>query len=116
MDAMDTCLLHDDVFRIQAKISKVHASDTFIEYLQDIIQFTRTSPRFNVGLSPRAGLALQQASRSWAYTKGRDYMIPEDLQVVLPWVVGHRLRSRTEGLEIQRKRLSEIFSEVPVPL
>jgi MoxR-like ATPase len=116
LDAMDSCMLHDDVSIIQSSICEIHASDTFIDYLQDIIQFTRTSPRFNVGLSPRAGLGLQQASRSWAYMKGRDYMIPEDLQVVLPWVVGHRLRSRTEGLEIPQKRLMEIFSEVPVPL
>ena len=116
LDGMDACMLHGDVFSIQAEISRVHASDTFIDYLQDVIEYTRTSPRFYVGLSPRAGLALQQASRSWAYMNGRDYMIPEDLQVVLPWVVGHRLRSRTEGLEIPNKRLMEIFSEVPVPL
>lgn len=116
MDAMDTCLMHDNVLSIQKKISKVHASETFIEYLQDIIEFTRTSPHFYIGLSPRAGLALLQASRSWAHLHGRDYMVPEDLKVVLPWVVGHRLRSRSEGLEISRKKLMELFSEVPVPL
>ncbi len=116
LDAMDTCMMHGDVFGIQAKISQVRASDTFIDYLQDIIHFTRTSPMFHVGLSPRAGLALQQASRSWAHLQGRDYMIPEDLQVVLPWVTGHRLRSRTEGLEIPKNQLMELFAEVPVPL
>ncbi len=116
LDAMGTCMMHDDVFCIQAKISEVHVSDTFIDYLQDIIHFTRASPQFHVGLSPRAGLALQQASRSWAYLHGRDYTVPEDLQIVLPWVVGHRLRSRTEGLEISRNKLEEVFSQVPVPL
>ena len=116
LDAMDTCVMHDDVAGIQRKISQVNASDAFIDYLQDIIHFTRTLPLFHVGLSPRAGLALQQASRSWAHLHGRDYMIPEDLQVVLPWVVGHRLRSRGEGLEIPRSKLKEIFSQVPVPL
>ena len=116
LDAMDTCMLHDDVFQIQKKISDVHVSDTFINYLLDIIDFTRTSPYFHIGLSPRAGLALQQASRSWAYLHGRDYIIPEDLQIVIPWVAGHRLRSRSEGMEIQQKQLMEIFSKVPVPL
>ena len=116
LDAMGVCMMHDEVFDIQAKISQVRASDTFIDYLQDIIHFTRTSPMFYVGLSPRAGLALQQAARSWAHLQGRDYMVPEDLQVVLPRVVGHRLRSRTEGLEIPQRQLMEIFSEVPVPL
>ncbi|NOY69250.1 MAG: AAA domain-containing protein [Deltaproteobacteria bacterium] len=116
LDAMGTCTMHDAVFDIQAKISQVSASDKFIDYLQDIIHFTRTSALFHVGLSPRAGLALQQASRSWAHLQGRDYMIPEDLQEVMPWVVGHRLRTRTEGLEIPQSRLMEIFSQVPVPL
>ena len=116
LDAMGACMMHDDVFGIQAEISRVRASETFIDYLQDIIHFTRTSPRFHVGMSPRAGLALQQASRAWAHMQGRDYMVPEDLQMVLPWVVGHRLRSRTDGLEIPQNRLIEIFSQVPVPL
>ncbi|PIP38514.1 MAG: AAA family ATPase [Desulfobacterales bacterium CG23_combo_of_CG06-09_8_20_14_all_51_8] len=114
--AMGTCMMHDDVSGIQAKISQVRASDTFLDYLQDIIHFTRSSPHFQVGLSPRAGLALQQASRAWAHMEGRDFMVPEDLQVVLPWVAGHRLRSRSEGLEIPNNRLMELFSRVPVPL
>jgi MoxR-like ATPase len=98
LDVMNACMVNDDVFAIQADIGGVHASDAFIDYLQDIIQFTRASSWFHVGLSPRAGLALQQASRAWAYMEGRDYMIPEDLQVVLPWVVGHRLRASSDGL------------------
>ena len=114
--AMDVCMMHDNVSGIQARIGEVRASDTFLDYLQDIIHFTRTSPHFQVGLSPRAGLALQQAARAWAHMEGRDYMVPEDLQVVLPWVAGHRLRSRSEGLEIPNSRLMELFSRVPVPL
>jgi MoxR-like ATPase len=116
LDVMKACMMYDDVFAIQTDIGGVHASETFIDYLQDIIQFTRASPWFHVGLSPRAGLALQQASRAWAYMEGRNYMIPEDLQVVLPWVVGHRLRSSSDGLEISQHKLMKIFSEVPVPL
>jgi MoxR-like ATPase len=115
LDVMNACMVNDDVFAIQADIGGVHASDAFIDYLQDIIQFTRASSWFHVGLSPRAGLALQQASRAWAYMEGRDYMIPEDLQVVLPWVVGHRLRASSDGLEISQHKLMKIFSEVPVP-
>jgi MoxR-like ATPase len=114
--AMDTCLRQDDVAEIQHRVSDVHTSDTFVEYLQDIIQYSRTSPWFHIGLSPRAGLALLRASRSWAYLQGRDYAIPEDLQEVLPWVVGHRLRSRSDSAEFSREKIVEIFSEVTVPI
>ena len=114
--AMDSCMMQDDVADIQGRIETIHTSDAFIEYLQDLIHYSRTSPRFHIGLSPRAGLALLRASRSWAYLHGRDYTVPEDLQQILPWVAGHRLRSRSDGMEIPRKKLMEIFSEVPVPL
>lgn len=114
LDAMNTCQMHDSVLNIQAAVGRVHASDAFLDYLQDIIHFTRTSPHFYVGLSPRAGLALQQAARSWAHLHGRDYMVPEDLQTVLPWVTGHRLRSRSDGAELPRNKLMDLFAQVPV--
>ncbi len=114
--SMNTCMMQDDVADIQNRIETVHTSGAFVDYLQDIIHFSRTSQRFQIGLSPRAGLSLLRASRSWAYLHGRDYTIPEDLQKILPWVAGHRLRSRSDGIEIPRKKLMEIFAEVPVPV
>ncbi len=112
---MKPCILREQVVDIQKKIGEVHVSDAFLEYLQDLIIFTRTSPHFYVGLSPRAGIALLRAVRSWAYIHGRDYAIPEDLQTVLPWVVGHRLRSAEDRTEIPRDRLLSLFLEVPIP-
>jgi len=100
---------------IQQKITHVHISDAFIDYLQDVLAFTRTSPHFHVGLSPRAGLALLNASRSWAFLQGRDHTIPEDLQKIMPWVTGHRLRSREDLSEIPRDQLNKILRDVPVP-
>jgi MoxR-like ATPase len=67
-----------------------------------------------MGLSPRAGLALLQAARSWAFICGRDYALPEDLQAVLMGVVGHRLRSKDELAEIPMRQLEILFQEVPV--
>jgi MoxR-like ATPase len=113
---LDGCLLPGSIPEIQDQVSRVHTSDTFLDYLQDILDFTRSSPLFQVGLSPRAGLALVRASRSWAFLHGRDHVIPEDLQQMLPWVAGHRLRSRTDRTGIPESRLMEILGAVPVPL
>ena len=112
---MDSCLNSQDVIEIQQKITKVHISDAFIDYLQDIIIFTRTSSYFHVGLSPRAGLALLNASRSWAFLMGRNYTIPEDLQKIMPWVTGHRLRSADDLSEIPRDQLIKLLKDVPIP-
>jgi len=115
LDRMDACLPAESVAEIQEQVRQVHVSDSFIEYLQDIVGFTRTTDYFQVGLSPRAGLALLQAARSWAFLQGRDYTVPEDLQKILPWVAGHRLKSRENLAELNRDRLMEIFKTVPIP-
>ena len=116
LENMDACMERTDVRRIQKKINQVHTSDTFIEYVREILHFSRTSPHFHMGLSPRAGLAMTRAACAWAWLHGRDYAMPEDLQQVLPWVVGHRLRSGQDRTEIPRKQLMEIFAAIPVPL
>ncbi|MDP3332880.1 MAG: AAA family ATPase, partial [Methylococcaceae bacterium] len=72
---------------------EVHVSDALLDYLQAILQHTRQSAHFNAGLSPRAGLSLKQCAQAWAMLAGRDHVIPEDIQAILPSVAGHRLVS-----------------------
>ena len=112
---MSACIVSEDVLEIQQRIVGVHVSDALLNYIQDILAFTRTSAHFHMGLSPRAGMAITQAARSWSYISGRDYVLPEDVQKTMPWVVGHRLRSKEEIEEIPRQRLTTILSEVPIP-
>ena len=104
-----------DVLALQDHVSGVHVSDALLEYVQDLLDFTRNSTHFHVGLSPRAGLNLLSAAKSRAFLQARDYVLPEDLQNVMPWVIGHRLRSRDDGLEIPKARLTSILMTVPVP-
>jgi MoxR-like ATPase len=115
LSEMSECILFTDVLDIQRRIDAVHISDALLSYIQDILEFTRSSDHFHVGLSPRAGLALLQASRSWSFLHGQEYVLPEDVQKVMPWVVGHRLRSKEDLEELPRNRLMEVLREVPVP-
>ena len=108
-------LTSKDVLMLQEQVSEVHVSDALLEYVQDLLDFSRNSAHFHVGLSPRAGLNLLMASKSRAFLEGRDYALPEDLQNVLAWVVGHRLRSKDDGIEIPMGRLKSILLTVPVP-
>ncbi|MDO9205487.1 MAG: MoxR family ATPase [Methylotenera sp.] len=78
---------------LQAASHEVHVSDALLDYLQAILQYTRQSAHFNAGLSPRAGLSLKQCAQAWAMLAGRDHVIPEDIQAILPSVAGHRLVS-----------------------
>lgn len=81
---------------IQQKILTVKASNSLIDYVQRLVQFTRTDGAFQSGLSPRGALALLQSARAWAWIHDRNYVIPEDVQAVMPSVAGHRLRGSTD--------------------
>src|SRR5690606_44173 len=74
---------------IQQAVAQVRVSDALVDYVLRLVEATRTQPQFAWGLSPRGSLALLAAARAWAYLDGRDYVIPEDVQAVLPSVAGH---------------------------
>ncbi len=76
---------------LRQAVGQVHASDNLLDYLQRLVAYTRNSPEFEVGLSPRGGLALLDSARTWAVMHNRGHVVPEDLQIVLPAVAGHRL-------------------------
>jgi MoxR-like ATPase len=86
-------LMPQSVQQLQQAITEVHVSNALLDYCQAIINFTRESPEYHTGLSPRAGLALLMAAKAWAFMDNRDAVIPEDIQAVLASVAGHRLRS-----------------------
>ena len=97
----------------QNQVSQTHVSDSLLDYVQDIIDFSRQSGHFINGLSPRAGLALIHAAKAWAYIEHRDMVLPEDVKHVLPAVVTHRLQMREEA-SLQEKDVIRLFSQLSV--
>ncbi|MDH4584319.1 MoxR family ATPase [Pseudomonas sp. BN415] len=93
---LEPVFTHAELGLIQAEVPKVVARDALVDYVLRLVDATRSQPQFAWGLSPRASLALLSAARAWALLAGRDYVIPEDVQAVLPSVVGHRLRERAD--------------------
>ena len=93
---MSALLSHAQLAQLQAEAKRVRVSDALVDYVLRLAEATRTQPQFAWGLSPRGSLALLAAARAWALVVGRDYVIPEDVQAVLPSVVSHRLRERAD--------------------
>jgi MoxR-like ATPase len=77
---------------IQKQVHQVKASPALLDYVQRLVAFTRSDSQFSYGLSPRGALALVGAAKAWALIHQRDYLVPEDVQTVMPAVVGHRVR------------------------
>ncbi len=80
-----------DLIELQQRAQQVHASSALLDYVQALVTHTRRAADYVNGLSPRAALALLHAARAWALMSGRGHVVPEDVQAVLPGVVGHRL-------------------------
>jgi MoxR-like ATPase len=88
---LDCCIDKKQLDAIRDAVGGVHASENLLDYLQRLVAFTRQSPEFAVGLSPRGALALLDSAKTWATMHNRGHVVPEDLQLVLPAVAGHRL-------------------------
>ncbi|WP_341327281.1 MoxR family ATPase [Methylotuvimicrobium sp. KM2] len=96
IENLQTELPPEQLKNIQQLVNTVHVSSALLDYLQNIITFTREFPDYPCGLSPRAGLSLLNAAKAWAFMDSRDAVLPEDVQAVLPAVAGHRLRSTSQ--------------------
>lgn len=117
LDGIAPALSPGRLLEVQSQVDTVYVSDALLDYLQALLGYSRRAPHYQNGLSPRAGLALLHSARAWAFLEGRDLVLPEDLQIVLPAVIGHRLQPTTEHAEdlsvMERMRL--FLESVPVP-
>ncbi len=106
-----TSIEPEHIKTLQDAALKVHISEDLLDYLQDILAFTRESGLYVQGISTRGALALTRLAKAWALIKGRDYVMPEDLVFLLPYVVGHRLHSK-EGVSTPSEIANEILSNL----
>lgn len=113
---LQPCLTPMELQTLQQAASEVYVADALLDYIQALLAFTRQAPRFHSGLSPRAALALLHAARAWALIGGRDAVLPEDVQAVLPAVAGHRLRPGGEfSGESGAALAAYLLTAVPIP-
>ncbi|WP_310600821.1 AAA family ATPase [Desulfobulbus sp.] len=103
------------VFQLQEQVGQVRLAKTLVGYLQDILDFSRNSGRFAIGLSPRAGLSLARAGQAHALLHGRNFVLPEDVRRVLPYIAIHRLKTADSLAPLTIAELEIAFQAVPVP-
>ena len=101
---------------IQKQAANMHVADALLDYVQAILEFTRQSPMFEFGLSPRGGLAMLSSARALALIDGREFVLPEHIKQVLPAVINHRLVPTSDELQVSRQTAADyIAASVPVP-
>ncbi|MDF2713214.1 MAG: magnesium chelatase [Paenibacillus sp.] len=107
------------VTQMQQRVKEVHVDDAVADYVVTITRKTREHSSVFLGASPRATIALLQAAKALAYLRERDYVIPDDVKYLAPYVLGHRMilhsEARIEGLTVESV-LQSIFGQVRVPV
>ena len=91
MEPVRQVLSRDQLAHLREMVDNIHISDEVLQYIVRLINATRTHPQLAQGASPRATLAVAAASRAAAFLRGRDYVIPEDIQCIWRDVIAHRL-------------------------
>lgn len=108
----------EEIAQVQKAVRQIHVHDSVREYIVDIVRSTRENNQLIIGSSPRGSLYLMQAAQARAALQGLDFVRPDDVKAVAPYVLGHRLILRGEvrakgvvGPDVVR----QILAAVPVP-
>jgi MoxR-like ATPase len=118
LDAINGIFTPKDLQEIQEIVEKVRIEDQILKYIAEITNKTRNHAKLYLGGSPRASLSMLKASKAFAAIRGRDFVIPDDVQFVATHVLNHRLimtpEAEMEGISIE-EIIHEIIGEVEVP-
>ena len=109
-----------EILREAQKAAKnVIVSEGVLAYIVEIVQLTRKHPHITVGASPRGSIALMKAARAYALLQGRDYVKPDDVRYLAPFVLGHRMVLDGAYMmtgEETGKFMASLLSDVAVPV
>ncbi len=119
LETLEPVVEAEELVRLRGMVPHVHCEPSVRRYLIALVQATRRHPALDLGASPRASLALFRASRALAAIRGRDYVLPDDVKFLAPFLLPHRLilgsQSRLRGRDAAGV-LDEVLAEVATPV
>ena len=111
LDELETVTSPEEIMAVTVASSDVHIDDKLVDYINQIVRRTRVWPAFHLGASPRAGLALMQASRTLAAFRGRDYAVPDDVAELSLATLRHRVILTAEA-EVEGRHVDDLLADV----
>jgi MoxR-like ATPase len=118
LDELGPCLDEEELGKLQEIVPTVRVAEKLADYILSIVEATRESPDFLLGVSTRGAQSLFSATQAMALIEGRDYAVPDDVQRLSPAVLAHRvtLKGGGGGLDAAREAIERVVRSVPVPL
>lgn len=117
-DEGEVVLSLEEFEHMRKLVSNVRLSEDVETYLLNITRKTREHPSIELGVSPRGTLALMKASQGKAFLEGRDFVVPNDIKAMVPYVLGHRIYLSTEATLTKTTEivLEEVIESVSLPV
>lgn len=112
LQKIEAVVTREEIQALQAACKEVHVHADLRDYMVHLVQATRKS---DTGVSPRGTLALLRASQGYAMIEGRDYVVPEDIKTVAPYVLCHRMISEAEDEAGRRAFIAQLLQSVELP-
>ncbi|MDR1735547.1 MAG: MoxR family ATPase [Oscillospiraceae bacterium] len=111
LDELTPVIQAKHILALQQLVRGIRVEETLYEYITDVVRATREHPDIELGASPRGSLALFRAAQARALSRGRGYMLPDDVKAMAEPVLAHRLILRQEA-RLRRVRQYDVISEI----
>src|SRR5690625_3281992 len=111
IEQLQAVMNHEELIKHQETVKHVVVSYAVKNYIVKIVNNTRNHPLFDLGASPRASIALMKAAKAYAFIKGRDYVIPDDIKYLASHVLSHRVILSSEA-KFEGKTATSIISDI----
>lgn len=119
VDRLESVTHMDQISAIQQEIKEVFIGDPVMDYLLDVVRQTRSHPSVLLGASPRAPISFMMAVKAFAFLQERDYVLPDDVKTMAPYVISHRIvlrpESRLDSMSSEAV-LNAVLQQVRVPV
>ena len=104
-------LTRDELREIREMVTTVHIDDELYQYIVTLITATRKHPALSLGASPRASVALVHLAQAYAFLRGRDFVLPDDIAGLFRPAIAHRLMLRQEA-KLAHQTTMDVLSEI----
>ena len=109
----------EEIVELSEQIKDIYCSKPIREYILNIVEATRNVDYIKLGVSPRGSIAMYKMAKALAFVKGRDYVVPDDIKLLAPYVFSHRIMLSPKGKSVVKSNeeaIEKIVMNVEVPI
>ena len=109
----------EEIVELSKQIKEIYCSKPIQEYILNIVEATRNVDYIKLGVSPRGSIAMYKMAKALAFVKGRDYVVPDDIKLLAPYVFSHRIMLSPKGKSVVKSNeeaIEKIVMNVEVPI